>query len=98
MIIIDLQFSLAFDLKVSIINLLIEDVMGSSDFRTFFENNISLIEELKRKLKMLQSEVNYRITGKLNHSLREITKTQAKLERAESMIFSKKKICVDSHG
>lgn len=32
--------------------------MGSSDFRTFFENNISLIEELKRKLKMLQSEVN----------------------------------------
>ena len=40
----------------------------------------------------------HRITGKLNHSLREITKTQAKLERAESMIFSKKKICVDSHG
>ena len=143
--------------------------MDSNSFRTFFENNNTLIDDLKRKLKVLQSEVSqynreifalnqystkkqkgnyqsslleniglfvcllydrifkmgifvdtdkenlnnltnqqadeedivtrlHKQTGKLNHSLREIAKTQTKLERAEYMFFSKKKISVDSYG
>ena len=31
--------------------------MDSSNFRSFFENNNALIDDLKRKLKVLQSEV-----------------------------------------